>query len=191
MAPAERATKRPLWIVVVALLLSAIALWVSSQLVWIEVPEGRTVDGRVSGDLTGSDLVSWQVPIALFSLAAIGGVLGARGWIRRVLGVLLFAVGAWALYLVFDGSAYDVAWSGWAPGYPEQGEPSRTLWGPATAAAAGVLVVLSGAMLVVRGHRMPRLGAKYSAPGEQKAAKDPDTELWDALSEGEDPTTRS
>ncbi|WP_245992807.1 Trp biosynthesis-associated membrane protein [Prauserella muralis] len=174
------------------LLLSAAALWGSARLVWIEVPPGTTVDGAVTGDLTGSDLAAWPTPIALFGLAAVAAALGARGWARRVLGVLLLAVGVWVLWLTLGGSAYDVTWTGRAPGYgSEPGEPVRTLWGPAAAVTGGVLMAAGGALLTWRGHRMPRMGARYAAPGTQRARKDPDTELWDALSDGDDPTTRS
>ncbi|WP_199285657.1 Trp biosynthesis-associated membrane protein, partial [Saccharomonospora iraqiensis] len=56
-----------------------------------------------------------------------------------------------------------------------------------------------------RGPAMPRMGAKYSAPttarrsasGQDGAdgtapetARDDDTELWNALTEGDDPTAR-
>ncbi|MFF5988597.1 Trp biosynthesis-associated membrane protein [Prauserella flavalba] len=188
----SQASKRPLWIVVVALLLGAAALWGASGLTWIDVPRGLTIDGRLADDLSGGDLMTWPVPLALLALAAVAAVLAVRGVARRILGVLLVVVGALILYLALNGDAYDVAWSGWAPGYDESaGSPERTFWGPAAAVAGGVLVLLAGALLTWRGHRMPRMGAKYSAPGGRRAEKDTEKELWDALSDGEDPTTRS
>ncbi|WP_307831973.1 Trp biosynthesis-associated membrane protein [Prauserella cavernicola] len=177
---------------VVALLLASVALWGASGLTWIDVPRGLTVDGRLSEDLSGSDLMTWPVPLALLALASVAGVLGGRGVVRRILGVLLVVVGAVILYLALNGDAYDVAWSGWAPGYDDTaGVPEHTFWGPAVAVAGGVLVLLAGALLTWRGHRMPRMGAKYSAPGGRRAEKHTETDLWDALSDGEDPTTRS
>lgn len=175
-----------------ALLLGAAALWGSSGLTWIDVPRGRTVDGRLADDFTGAELANWHVPLALFALAAVAGALGIRGLARRILGALLVVAGAWTVYLALDGDVYDVAWSGWAPGYENNdAEPARTFWGPAAAVAGGVLIALAGGLLAWRGHRMPRMGEKYSAPGTRRVARDPDTELWDALSDGEDPTTRS
>lgn len=188
---AAQQDKRPLWIVALALLLAAAALWGSSGLTWIDVPFGTKVDGHLTDDLSGSELVSWQVPIALFSLAAVAATLATRGVLRRVLGVLVALVGVWVLVLTFDGAAYDVAWSGTAPGYEgSAAKPERTIWGPVTSAAGGVLLVLGGALLAVRGQRMARMGARYSAPGGKTKASDPDMELWDALSDGDDPTTR-
>nr|WP_221219565.1 Trp biosynthesis-associated membrane protein [Prauserella isguenensis] len=178
-----------MWAVVVALLLGAGALWGASGLVWIEVPQGRTVDGRLADDFTGGELVQWPVPIALLALAAVAAALALRGVARRLLGVLLAVVGGWTVYLAVAGDTREIAWSGWAPGYEgAAGEPSWTFLGPAAAVAGGVLVALAGVVLAWRGHRMARMGAKYSAPGDRRAPRDPDAELWDALSEGADPT---
>uniref|UniRef100_UPI00049111CC Trp biosynthesis-associated membrane protein n=1 Tax=Saccharomonospora halophila TaxID=129922 RepID=UPI00049111CC len=59
-----------------------------------------------------------------------------------------------------------------------------------------------GAVAAWRGPAMPRMGAKYSAPTTARRstsardgtapdrARDDDTELWNALTEGEDPTAR-
>lgn len=188
-APAGQ-DKRALWAVVVTLLLGAGALWGASGLVWIDVPQGRTVDGRLADDFTGGELVPWPVPIALLALAAVAAALALRGMMRRLLGVLLAVVGGWTVYLATAGETREIAWSGWAPGY-EGGtaEPTWTFWGPAAAVAGGGLIALAGLVLAWRGHRMARMGAKYTAPGDRRTASDPDTELWDALSEGDDPTT--
>ncbi|GAA1223289.1 hypothetical protein GCM10009676_00740 [Prauserella halophila] len=181
--------KRALWAVVVTLLLGAGALWGASGLVWIDVPDGRTVDGRLVDDFTGGELAPWPVPIALLALAAVAAVLAFRGAARRVLGLLLIVAGGGTVYLVVAGDTREIAWSGWAPGYEgSTAEPVWTFWGPAAAVTGGVCIALAGAVLVLRGHRMARMGAKYTAPGDRRAARDPDTELWDALSEGDDPT---
>jgi hypothetical protein len=54
---------------------------------------------------------------------------------------------------------------------------------------AGLMLLLVGALLVARGHRMPRLGARYRTPGAARQTIDPDRRWWQALDEGEDPTT--
>lgn len=186
---AESAGRRALWIAVVALLLGAGALWGASGLVWIEVPRGLTVEGRMVEDLTGSDLVQWPVPIALLALAAVAATLASRGMARRILGGLLVVAGVWTAYLALGGDVGEVEWTGWAPGYEgASGRPERTVRGPAAAVAGGVLVACAGTLLVAKGHRMARMGAKYTAPGTRRTTRDPDTELWDALSEGSDPT---
>jgi hypothetical protein len=56
------------------------------------------------------------------------------------------------------------------------------------AVLGGILVALGGLAAIKGAGKGARLGARYSAPGRQKKARDPDTELWEALSDGEDPT---
>ncbi len=187
-------SKRLLWSVVAALALAAAALWGASSFTWLDVPPGTVVDGELREELSGGDLVTWPVPLALLALAAVAATLALRGVARRVLGVVLVAVAVWVTVLVLDGSAYDVDLFVRAPGYDEiPGEPTKTWAGPAAALAAAALYAVAGVVLVWRGHRLPRMGAKYSAPGARKARSrsgDPDADLWNALSEGEDPTTR-
>ncbi len=205
--PATRAgaARRPLWTALLSLLLAAGALWGASSLTWVEVPRGLTVDGRMADDLTGADLVSWPVPLALLALAAVPALPALPGTGRRLLGVLLVLVGAWAAVLALNGGAYDIAWSGWAPGYEGAGESSRTPWGPAAAVVGGVAMLTAGAVAAWRGPAMPRMGAKYSAPTSARrsasaqdgadgtahdTARDDEADLWNALTEGEDPTAR-
>ncbi|WP_298181976.1 Trp biosynthesis-associated membrane protein [Saccharomonospora sp.] len=186
--------KRPLWIVVVLSVLAAAALWGASTLTWIDVPEGTVFNGELRDDLAGDDLVSWPGPLALLALAAVAAVLALRGVARRLLGVVLVGVAVWVVVLVLGGSAYDVDLSARAPGYDSlPGSPTKVWWGPASALAGAALLAISGVLLGWRGHRMPRMGAKYSAPGDRRErarSRDSDTDLWNALSEGEDPTTR-
>lgn len=173
--------KRPLWIAVAALVLGAAALWGSSRLAWLELRQ------PTGGDtLGGSHFASWLVPLAVLALAAVAAALALHGTLRRLLGGLLAVAGIVAVVLTISTLAGDMAWFGYAPGGP----PVRAWAGPAAAIAGGVLVVAAGVLLVWRGHVAPRMGAKYSAPGAQRNGRDPDTDLWNALSEGEDPTTR-
>ncbi|WP_197321981.1 Trp biosynthesis-associated membrane protein [Saccharomonospora sp. NB11] len=190
----SEATKRLLWITLAALAAAALALWGASAVTWVDVPPGTVFNGELRDEISGSDLVTWPTPLALLALAAMAATLALRGVARRVLGVVLLAVAGWVTVLVLNGSAYDVDLTTRAPGYDAiPGDPERTWLGPATALAAAACYAVAGAVLAWRGHRMPRMGAKYSAPGEKKERRrsgNPDSDLWNALSEGEDPTTR-
>ncbi len=110
-----------------------------------------------------------------------------------MLGGLLVLVGVWVVLLPMGDATHGLAWME-APGYDTGSAPTPALWGPAAAVAGGVLLVAAGAVLAWRGHRMPRMGARYSAPGAAERASaarpDSDRELWNALTEGEDPTAR-
>ncbi|MCE7007384.1 Trp biosynthesis-associated membrane protein [Kibdelosporangium philippinense] len=152
------AERRPLWIVVVLLLAASAGLWGSSRLNW-------------SAELTGSEQVSALIPLALIYLAGIAGVLATSGLPRRIVGVLLALTGFTACWLAANGA--------FAAG--------QVLWGRGVALLAGLAVVVAGVLLVRYGHKMPRLGAKYDRPGAEKEPEG-EKELWNALSEGKDPT---
>ena len=178
MADIQPPARRGLVITTAALLLSAITLWGSSRLAWVELSPGGTI--------TGADLAGWLLPLAGLALAAVAATVALPGLARRMLGGALAVAALLALTLI--PSAYDTPWSTYTPA---SGDPELTWLGPAVAVVGGLLLLAAGALLVWRGHRMPRLGAKYSAPGAKPRATDPDDEMWRALSEGEDPTSGS
>ncbi|MFK0247366.1 Trp biosynthesis-associated membrane protein [Amycolatopsis azurea] len=173
--------KRPLWIAVVGLLLGAVALWGSSQLVWFAEFRDGGVRGTVVYTEIGSTRAIALIPLALLALAGTAGLIATGGWPRRVLGLVLAVAGAAAVWIgVADGPV-----TGFADGLPV----AQMLGARGLAVLGGILVAAGGLAAIKGAGRMPRLGAKYSAPGTKKrAAKDPETELWEALSEGEDPT---
>lgn len=115
-----------------------------------------------------------MIPLALLYLAGIAGVLATSGWPRRVVGVLLALTGFAACWLAVNGAF----------------EHAQGLWGRALALLAGVAVVWAGVMLVLSGHRMPKLGASYQTPGAARDAKESsgEKEMWRALEQGKDPT---
>jgi hypothetical protein len=113
---------------------------------------------------SGADGARWQVPLALLALAGIAGTVAVGGWPRRVLGIVLGSIGIGACALS--------AGTGLALGV-----------------LAGALLIVAGLVTVVYGMRMPRLGAAYQTPGARRGADDSDRQMWQALSEGKDPTT--
>jgi len=180
-APRAKKAKRPLWIAVVGLLLGAVALWGSSQLVWFAEFRDGGVRGTVLYTEIGSQRATALIPLALLALAGTAGLIATGGWPRRVLGAVLAVAGVAAVWIGVVGGAF----TGFADGLPV----AQMVGARGLAILGGILVTAGGLAAIKGAGRMPRLGAKYSAPGTKKrAAKDPETELWEALSEGEDPT---
>ncbi|WP_245976419.1 Trp biosynthesis-associated membrane protein [Amycolatopsis palatopharyngis] len=173
--------KRPLWIVASALLLGAAALWGASRLVWFAEERDAGVRGVVLDTATGAQRAGALVPLAVLAVAGVAGMVATGGWPRRILGVVLGLAGLAACWLAVDGLRTS--------GYPEEAPVVEMFAGRGLAAAGGVLVLLGATLGVLKAARMPRLGARYSAPQRKTVARDPDTELWQALSEGEDPTS--
>ncbi|HEV2784011.1 MAG TPA: Trp biosynthesis-associated membrane protein [Actinophytocola sp.] len=167
--------KRPLWIVTGALLAGALGLWVSSRLTWGTSRLQHPGTDATTVVLTHGAGVAPLVPLAVVALAGIAAAVALSGWPRRILGVLLAGAGLAAVAMgVFADATVT---TDFVP------------WGRILGVAAGVLIVLAGVLLVWRGGRLPRLGATYEVPGATRREDDRDGDLWQALSQGKDPTT--
>ncbi|WP_106178163.1 Trp biosynthesis-associated membrane protein [Prauserella shujinwangii] len=166
-----------------ALLLGAAALWASSRLVWFAESADGGVRGTVLRTQTGAERSGALIPLAVLALAGVAGMVATGGWPRRLLGGVLVAAGVAACWVALSGLRFG--------GHPEGAPVAEMYAAHGLAVAGGALIVVGGLLGLRKAGRMPRLGAKYSAPGAKRAERDPGTELWDALSDGEDPTTRS
>jgi uncharacterized membrane protein (TIGR02234 family) len=179
--------RRLLWIVVGGLLLSAALLWGSSRMPWFWTLRDLPGGGRLPSETTGAQQQPSLVPLALLSLAAIAATVAAGGWLRRAIGVLVALAGGIVLWLGF-GSLGDIFGS-----HPDGHPTAAVVIGRLLAVAAGLCLLGCGVTLVRAAKSLPRLGAAYQAPGSQASGekerpKDPDQQMWEVLSEGEDPT---
>lgn len=128
--------------------------------------------------------------IALLVLTA--GLIAARGWLRRVVGLVVVSVGA-AVVALAVASRSDVADSlaHHTFAVANTAVPARTSGWAVVTAIAGALAVCCGALAVIVGARWPALGARYDAAGARGARGDAGPGAmseWDALDRGEDPT---
>lgn len=173
MADRERPSRRALWVLLLALLLAAAALWGASRLSW----------QAGANPARGSEAVPELVPMALLALAAGAAQFAGRTVIKRIIGVLILLS---AVYLAFRGiSGAPAADPGTQPGASGQDAWARALTGLAA------LAELAAAAVLLRSARtLPAMGAKYTRGGGNERGKAPDQRMWDAFSEGEDPTTK-
>lgn len=175
-------SKRPLWTVVVLLVLAAAGLWGSSRLTWQWSQHVSDLRGTVTDAVEGATAEAGLVPLALLCLAAIAAVVAVGGWLRRIVGAVVIAAGAVGAWLALH--AFGGVFGVHPAGYPT----GEIIGAHLLAAVAGALAVAAGIVLLARGGRMPRLGARYQSPATARRVTDQDRHLWDALSEGEDPT---
>lgn len=166
--------------VIGTLLLGAAALWGASRLVWSAQLRNAGVRGMLLETQNGAQHSGALVPLALLAVAGVAGAVAIGGWPRRILGVILAVAGLWACWIAVDG----VSFGGFPPGAPVW----QLFTGRGLALLGGILVLVGGLSATRHAGAMPRLGARYAAPSVTKTARDPGTELWEALSEGEDPT---
>jgi hypothetical protein len=163
-----------LWAVVAMLAVAASGLWLASLLVWtwqVQITGGIAVVRELRGGQAEPALIG----LALASLAAVAAVLATAGWARRAVGVLVLGGGAGALVLAGFGLVEprtmrmsDVGFERWAD---EVARWSVQAWvGVGLVALAGVLLVAGGVLVLVAGHRMPRMGSRYQRAPEFHAS---------------------
>jgi hypothetical protein len=166
------------------LVLAALSLWLSSRLAWSWSRQPTALHGMVIDRRNGGQVQPALVPLALLALASIAAILAVGGWPRRVVGVLVALVGVAAVWIgVSDLSG---VFGARPSGYPT----GEVLSGHGLALLAGVFLMVAGVLVVRAADRLPRLGANYETPRAARQVHDPDRELWHALSDGRDPTTR-
>ena len=188
----------------VLLVLSALALWVASRMTWVDVSSADGLGQPRSTALSGATWSSALVPLALVALAAAVAALAVRGWVLRLVGVLVAAatvgmgylgIGLWVIRDVGARGA-ELAQ---IPITALRGTQRHHLGAVLTLVAAACALV--GAVLLVRAAARAGAGngaatGKYLAPAAKREAArqdDPDAGMsermiWDALDDGRDPT---
>ena len=182
MPDRARAYVRPLWTVVVLLLVGAGALWLSSRLTWSWERQATPLRGTEVVTHSGADTSSALIPLAVLAVAAIAAVLAIGGWPRRIVGVLVGLAGAASEWAGTTG--LPAVFGAHPDGYPR----SQIVFGHGIAVLAGLLLVAASVLVVRHAAVLPRMGGNYRTPGAAKRRRDPDAELWQELSEGRDPT---
>ncbi|HEX3648035.1 MAG TPA: Trp biosynthesis-associated membrane protein [Pseudonocardiaceae bacterium] len=167
---------------ILLLVLGAAGLWLASRLTWSWSRESTPLRGTVVVTTRGSEVAAALVPLAVLAVAAIAAVLAIGGWWRRVVGVLVGIAGLAAVW--FGSRGLGGVFGTHPDGYPL----SQVLTGHLLAVLAGLFVVAAAVLVVRHATGLPRMGGGYQTPSATKSRRDPDTELWQALSEGRDPT---
>jgi hypothetical protein len=188
-------SRKALVATILALIVASAALGGSAALEWAQVEVQTPLRGVVPVRLAGSVILPALGPLAVLALAAVAAVLASGGWLRWLLGGLL--LGAAIPPAVSVLRALDVRWlTGIAMSAAQR--PARSIplgsatvlpAGPALAAVATVLLAAAGVALVLRGHRMPRLGRRYQVPAARPNGEVlPEGRFWERMDAGEDPT---
>ncbi|MFI5716739.1 TIGR02234 family membrane protein [Nocardia sp. NPDC051750] len=190
----------------VLLAVGAAALWGSSRLTWVTVTSADGLTEPRTDELNGGVWFGALTPLALVLLAAIAAVLATRGWIRRLVGVvvaLIAAVTAVPALALLTGSGATEQRAADLAGLPGRAQVQElvTAGAPAALTLCGALAAFCAGLLLAR---MPadakQLSGKYDNPATRKAAATravqggvsgdalPERVLWDALDAGADPT---
>jgi uncharacterized membrane protein (TIGR02234 family) len=155
----------------------------------------------VGADLTGGQLAPLVTATGLLLLAAAIALFAVRGLGRIVVGLFMAVAGgvlAWSGLRPLVGELAVDAGSVVSAGDSPDSRVSTAVsagW-PLLALAAGVLGVLAGLVVVVRGRGWPAMGRRYERegaagpdrPGRPMTDDDRAAAAWRALDRGEDPT---
>lgn len=164
---------------------SALAWWATSAS-WAVAEEallgdssGQFASAVSQASLNAAAIAPAAAAMPILGFAGLAGVLGSRGWVRRIVGLVLVGAGvvlAWAgLNALISLEVQAKAPSGGelvavSPEYP------------ALTAIAGVALAISGAATLVFGASWPTLGSNY------ERANDGPRDAWEAMDAGVDPT---
>lgn len=158
--------------------------------------------------LSGRTVDSAPTALGLVALAGVVAILATRGVARRVVGAALACAGAalvWRSITSMSAVSAARARSLVQAKHSGVGVDGRVIphvtvhavW-PALSLACGVVVLLAGLLVAVRGHTWLGMSAKYDAPTTRLSAEDDtirraraDASMWSALDRGDDPTDRA
>lgn len=195
--PEPVASRRALLATIAALIAASAALGGAAALGWARIELQAPLRGIVGVRLAGSEVLPALGPLAGLALAAVAAVLATGGRVRWLLGVLL--IGAAAPLTIAVLRAFDGRWltgvalsAAQRPARSVPLGPATILFaGPVLAAVGAGLLIAAGAVLLARGHRMPRLGRRYQSPVARSDGRAPpdDGRLWERMDAGEDPTS--
>jgi uncharacterized membrane protein (TIGR02234 family) len=184
-----------------ALLLGAVGATVvllASGRPWAE-GSAALAGGALALTAKGSEVTGVPTALAVVGLAALVAVFAVRRKGRLVVSALLALSGAGAAATALLGASDRAALDAKAAAATGDAGAavtglSHTAW-PYLTAAAGLLILLAGALALRYGSRWPAMSGRYERPGPSGARRpevDPDRpeDLWKALDRGEDPTDR-
>lgn len=153
--------------------------------------------------LSGRSLDSASTALAVVALAGVVAILAVRGWPRRVIGLVVAAVGVGVVWrslqhasAVSLNRAYalhgDAKNINLGTALPASHVAAHPVWAWLSA-ICGLFVVIAGALVTARGHRWAGMSTRYESPvvtavDAQAERARADASLWKALDEGDDPT---
>ena len=191
--------------------LAAAAMWGASRLTWVTVSSSDGLTEPRTDELVGATWFGALTPLALVLLAAIAAVLATRGWLRRLVGILIglvAAVTAVPPFALLTGSGATEDRAATLAELPGRATVTsvETAAFPAWLTLVAALAAFVAAVLLAK---MPedaaRLSGKYDNPVVRRAAASDEVAkrrgeaagenedlsqrvLWDALDAGADPT---
>jgi hypothetical protein len=186
------AARLRLTLVLAGLALGGIVLLTWTQ-AWIEVALVDATTLEVTGQAAAPVLSTLGIAVLALSAAlTIAGPVLRRvlGVVQALIGVAVVSAAATVIVDPIGASASTITEATAVAGSQSVAalvaSVAPALW-PWLAAAGGALLTIVGSAVVITASRWPRASRKYEAEGRSDPSS---ADAWDALSEGDDPTSR-
>lgn len=186
--------RRVLATAVVAGAASGVVTWWASGRTWGRASLVAETGARVAVTVTGRSVEPAIAALGLALLVLAGAIVATRGWLRRLVGLVVVVLGGAVIGIAAtSGSDVAAALRQRAFGVAAASVSGGLSGWAVLCIVAAVLAVAVGAATVGWGARWPALGAKYEPPSAPPTRPDPDPTMsadaaWAALDRGEDPT---
>ena len=181
-------------------LLGATGVTVGTSRPWISATATTRGLPTIHATASGADLAPLAGAFGVVLLAAFGAVVATRGGVRRCLGAAILVASVGVLVAVIDanGSAGVLTSGLSAKGWSGDGgyRTSTQIWRWLVLASA-LGTAVAGAATAAYGDRWAVMGSRYDAPRAAGAAEAApaksaeelsETDVWQAIDQGRDPT---
>ncbi|MCX4095098.1 TIGR02234 family membrane protein [Nocardia sp. alder85J] len=160
----------------VLLAVAAVLLWSSSRLTWVTMVSSDGLTEPRTHRLDGGTWFGALTPLALVLLAAIAAVFATRGWLRRLVGVVVAVLAAMAAvpwFALVSGHSRTAERAGRLADLPARAvvEHVTTSWPAVWLSIVGALAAfVAGVMLARMPETTARMSGKYENPVFRRAA---------------------
>ncbi|WP_084525473.1 Trp biosynthesis-associated membrane protein [Nocardia vaccinii] len=161
---------------VVLLVSAAAALWAASRMTWVTIVSSDGLTDPATHRLDGGVWFGALTPVALVLLAGVAAVFATRGWLRRLVGVvvaLLAAVAAvpgFALLTQHGRTAERAATLAQLPARAHVDHVTTAAFPAALSLIGAVLAFAAGVLLARMPEATAKMSGKYDNPVFRRAA---------------------
>lgn len=165
-------SRRPQFIAAVLLAAAAILLWSASQMTWATVIVADDLAEPRTLEVKGSDWSPWLTAVAIALLAAIAALFALRGWLLRVVAVLVAVFGVVSfmpgilLLTAAEGDDFAATTIDFADRYAVVAV--QNLSAPGYVVIAGAICAVLAAVMMMRAATTAGMSSKYVSPAARR-----------------------
>lgn len=173
-ADPAKARRRALAISSLLLAIAAICLWAASRMTWATVVGADGMSPPRTFRVHGSDWSPWLTPLAIVLVAAIAATAALRGWLQRLVAVIVAVIGvvvmipAISLLTSGDNTSY-AAKAIEIPARYQVLQMTTNSWSAVVAILGGLCAIVAAISILRVGRTGTSMSSKYLSPGARRA----------------------